>query len=94
MPGLQTRVESAIARVDDGPVRISHSQACSGGSINDCHVLNLEDGRQFFLKTNANAGALKDMFALEFEALQLLASAKAIRVPQPLAFNAPALALV
>ena len=85
MQDLQARIESAIASVAGGPVHIMNSQACGGGSINDCRLLQLQDGRQFFLKTHANASNLKNMFALEFEALQLLASAKSIRVPEALA---------
>ena len=54
-----------------------------GGSINTCYRVTARDGRRLFLKLN-EADCAK-MFEAEFEGLQELHSAAAVRVPSPLA---------
>ncbi len=59
-----------------------------GGSINACYRLTARDGRRLFLKLNEpDCG---DMFAAEFEGLNELRGADAVRVPEPLAHGVAA----
>lgn len=57
-------------------------RSISGGSINSALLLTTPDG-SFFLKYNS-ASRHPQMFAKEFEGLELLASTKTIRLPKPL----------
>ena len=58
------------------------ANACSGGSINQSFRLSSPDGREWFLKLNDRHKI--DMFSAEALGLNELASAAAIRVPEPL----------
>ncbi len=80
----QAEVESAISAACNSSLTIVNTRRCAGGSINDCQIVTMDDGRDFFVKSNTAARKLKDMFALEFKALLLLSQPAAIRVPRPL----------
>ncbi len=83
----QSEVEASISTACQKSLRIVSSRPCPGGSINDCQIVSVDDGREFFLKTNKAAQSLTGMFELEFKALLLLSQACVIRVPQPLLYT-------
>lgn len=64
---------------------LASATVAGGGSINDSCVLSGRDGRRWFLKLNDASQA--DMFAAEAAGLEAMAAAKAVRVPQPLAWG-------
>ena len=76
---LRTRVESLLGLAVRSVARVS------GGDINDAFELGLPDGRSVFLKTNARAPL--SMFAAEAAGLEFLREARALRVPEVLAFS-------
>jgi protein-ribulosamine 3-kinase len=80
---LHAIVEQKIEQTTGQPARIIRGQSCGGGCINDARVIELEDGRKFFLKSNPSP--LPGMFEREAEGLQAMARAEAIRVPKPIA---------
>ena len=84
---LLRRVEEALAGVLGTPVRIKASRSAAGGCINDSRVLELEDGRRIFLKTNRDAARYPGLFETEYRALELLGAPGEIRVPKPLAWG-------
>ncbi|MGE0325031.1 MAG: fructosamine kinase family protein [Polyangiaceae bacterium] len=67
--------------------RVVSSGYLSGGDINIALRCKLDDGRQVFLKTNTSAP--KGMFQAEAQGLAWLREARALRVPEVLAFSAP-----
>ncbi len=83
---LQARIESAISQATGEQARFKDSRSTHGGCINNSRVVELEDGRLVFVKTNVNADQYPGMFATEFEALQLLAKPGVIQVPVPITF--------
>ena len=76
---LIPRVESAITRATGTLARVEDTQQVSGGCINESRLIQLNDGRTFFLK--ANFGAPPDMFRKEAEGLTALACTHSISVP-------------
>jgi fructosamine-3-kinase len=84
---LQTRIESAITEATGEQAKFKDSRSVHGGSINTSRIVTLQDGRQLFIKTNANARQYPNMFAMEYEALLLLARPGVIRVPNPITCN-------
>ena len=84
---LNSQIEKAITRATGSEARISNQRFSAGGSINDSRVITLDDGRNYFVKSNASAANHPGMFAAEFEALSLLADAGMIRVPVPLTYS-------
>ncbi len=82
---LQQRVESAIEQATGQAARFSTARIAHGGCINDSRIIDLKDGRQFFLKSHPRARHFPGMFSSEFEALRRLSDADAIRVPAPVA---------
>ena len=76
---LRARVESALGSP------IASFSRVSGGDINDAFALGLSDGRRAFLKTSDRAPP--GMFAAEARGLAALRSARALRVPEVLAFS-------
>lgn len=76
---LRARVESLLGLAARSVARVS------GGDINDAFELGLADGRSVFLKTNARAPL--SMFAAEAAGLEFLREARALRVPEVLAFS-------
>lgn len=80
---LRTTLEAAIGEATGAPARIAGDRTVGGGSINDARLLELTDGRRFFVKTNRPA--LAEMFVREAEGLAALAAPGVIRVPRPIA---------
>jgi fructosamine-3-kinase len=81
-------VAEAIARASGRPFAIAGSRETGGGCINGTHVLTGANGARWFVKIN-RAERL-DMFEAEAEGLREIASAQALRVPEPLAVGADA----
>ncbi len=67
---------------DGQPATIQASSSCSGGCIHRAEVVELVDGRKFFVKSNGNA---EMMFREEALGLKALANLSAIKVPEVIA---------
>ena len=80
---LLLEIEAAITAATGRESRCKSYRMVTGGSINDSRIVTLEDGRDYFVKTHARAGAYPGMFTAEFEALSLLLNTATIRVPRP-----------
>ena len=74
-----------IDRQTGATARLDRSRSLSGGSINDARLLELEDGRRFFVKSQHGDGSGSDVFEREAEGLEALrratASIDALYVP-------------
>jgi fructosamine-3-kinase len=77
--GLSAALEAALGS------RVAGARAVSGGDINQAFAIALADGRRLFVK--ANALPPRGMFATEARGLGWLAEAKALRVPEVIAFS-------
>lgn len=75
-------IEAAIRSAGNAGFAIERVQAAGGGCINQAYVIE-GGGRRYFVKTNA--ARLAGMFEAEAEGLAELESAKALRVPHPVA---------
>ena len=64
-----------IERRTATPAQLGRSSSLSGGSINDARLLELEDGRRFFVKSQPGGGS--DVFEREAEGLEALRRATA-----------------
>ncbi|HSR70269.1 MAG TPA: fructosamine kinase family protein [Acidobacteriota bacterium] len=81
---LENAVEDAIAQATGKRSAIRESAGVGGGCINAARRIELEDGREFFLKSNADP--LPGMFEREAEGLEALAEAAGeLRVPEVIA---------
>jgi len=80
---LQPRIEAAISAATGREAHCKSHRMVTGGSINDSRIVALEDGRDYFVKTHAQAGAYPGMFCAEYEALSLLLNTGTVRVPRP-----------
>ena len=60
---------------------INHQQPIGGGCINAAYCIN-GNGQQYFVKTNAAAGAA--MFEAEAAGLEEIAHSRSVRVPKPI----------
>lgn len=81
---LENTVEEAIAQATGKRSAIRESGGIGGGCINSARRIALEDGRVFFLKSNAHP--LPGMFEREAEGLKALAEASGeLRVPEVVA---------
>ena len=78
---LGRAVERVIGSHTQRPALIRDTRAVGGGCINQTFVVQLSDGRNYFVK--ANADPLDNMFAREAAGLSALAEAGTIRVPVP-----------
>ncbi|HSR52521.1 MAG TPA: fructosamine kinase family protein [Acidobacteriota bacterium] len=77
-------VERAIAEATGKRAAIKQSTGVGGGCINSARRIELEDGRQFFLKSNSDP--LPGMFEREAEGLKALGeAAQELRVPEVVA---------
>ena len=79
---LDTAVADLIHRETGEHASITSSRPASGGCINDARVVELADGRRYFVKSNP--APLPGMFEQEAFGLGALAAAGAIPVPRPL----------
>ena len=84
---IRTRIESAITEVTGERARFKISQQAHGGSISNSQIITLDDSRRVFVKTNLQAAEYSGMFAMEHKALQLLAKADVIKVPETIAYS-------
>ena len=80
---LLQEVERLIGEKTGQPAAIKNAGGVGGGCINSAQVLQLEDGRRYFLKSNP--APLPRMFECEASALERMAAVGAIRVPRPIA---------
>lgn len=83
-----SRVAAAIAAASGNKAEIASTSRQVGGSISDAYLIRLNDGRSYFVKTLTHAERYPGMFATEYQALELLRSVNAIRVPEPVATGA------
>jgi protein-ribulosamine 3-kinase len=84
---LQSRIEAAISSSTNQEAEFDNSKIAHGGCINDSRIVNLKDGRLFFIKTNSQASSFPGIFETEFEALKLLSEPDVIHIPEPIAFG-------
>lgn len=75
--------DAHLGQLLDEKVTITRRTYATGGGINHCEILTLEDGRKLFVKTHAN-GAFQGMYAAEAMALELLAKPGTLALPKPL----------
>ncbi|KAJ1847826.1 hypothetical protein LPJ70_001338 [Coemansia sp. RSA 2708] len=87
---LETRVAEALAQLeaaDDS--NVVSLRVVGGGCINDACVVEMSDGRKYFVKSHVADSSMskqtcKAMFAAEMAGLLALRQTQAIRVPEPL----------
>lgn len=77
-----TAIARDIAAHSGAPFPITRREAIGGGCINEAWRVSGDDGRSYFIKLNDAARA--EMFAAEFEGLEEIHRAGAVRVPAPL----------
>lgn len=73
--GLERMLATAL---DVSELEIRSSRSCSGGCIHHAHLVELNDGQRYFVKSSAKAAA---MFEQEAAGLEALSRAAALRVP-------------
>ena len=73
-------IEELIADATGEPACVQRRSTAGGGCISQAQVLDLEDGRRFFVKSNPRP--LPFMFEREAEALRCLGEAGPLRVPR------------
>jgi len=76
---LRNRIEAVLGQ------SVRSQSPVSGGDINRAFELRLADGQSVFLKTHARAPLT--MFAAEAQGLEFLREARALRIPEVLAFS-------
>ena len=64
---------------------LRQQRSMTGGSINQAFLLNSEDGRQYFVKTNQSGR--QAMFEAESKGLQEIASSRVLKTPEPVCFG-------
>lgn len=79
-PTLQKAIETRLEDATGQPAEIIRTDPVGGGSIHSAALVNLDDGRRFFVKHNASAPA--DTFEAEAAGLAALAAPGVIRVPR------------
>jgi len=77
---LKLAIQSVLENSLDFPVNVTSIRALNGGSVNSTEVVESDQGT-FFIKHN-RASQHPNMFKLEQKGLELLSSAKALRVPK------------
>jgi fructosamine-3-kinase len=87
LPAMGKRISDAhLGQLIDEDVVIRRRTYATGGGINQCEILELDDGRRLFVKTHAE-GPFAGMYAAEAKALELLAAPGVLNIPAPLAFD-------
>ena len=76
---LSGAIEAGLAAREGGSPRVLGSQGVGGGCIHRAEIVELDDGRRLFVKSNTQAPA--GMFESEVNGLLALAAAQAVRVP-------------
>jgi fructosamine-3-kinase len=77
---MWTQIEQQITNTTGEPFKIENKQSVGGGCINEAWRIS-GSGHDYFVKLNSASGL--DMFEAEAEGLHEMASANAIRVPEP-----------
>jgi fructosamine-3-kinase len=77
--GLSRRIEEGLAAREGGWPAVVGAQSVGGGCIHRAEIVELDDGRRLFVKSNTSAPA--GMFEAEAVGLAALGSLGAIRVP-------------
>ncbi len=77
--GLHSAVERGLAEREGGSPRVVGSRGVGGGCIHRAELVELDDGRTLFVKSNAQAPG--GMFESEARGLAALGSVGVIRVP-------------
>ena len=78
---LRDAAQDLIQQATGQSTRIVHSRPVSGGCINRAEIVELADGRSYFVKSNP--APLPAMFEREAEGLAALAATETLRVPRP-----------
>jgi fructosamine-3-kinase len=87
LPAMGKRISDAhLGQLIDEDVVIRRRTYATGGGINQCEILELDDSRRLFVKTHAE-GPFAGMYAAEAKALELLAAPGVLNIPAPLAFD-------
>jgi hypothetical protein len=63
---IQEDIEQAITNVTGIKACIQSYRIATGGSINNSRIIELKDGRKFFIKSPPGGGNYPGMFAAEF----------------------------
>ncbi len=74
-------IENAVSAATNAAFVCTERYSLGGGCICEAYCIGGEDGRRYFVKLHAAGGS--DMFSAELDGLTALASAKALRVPEP-----------
>lgn len=82
---LNTEIATILSQKTGADINIQKASSLSGGSINNAYRLETNAG-SFFMKYN-RASAYPGMFQQEARGLELLSQAKAIRVPEVIAYG-------
>ena len=82
---LQQAIENLIEEQTGAAAHVAGGAHAGGGCINDAQVIELTDGRRFFLKSNPQP--LPKMFAREAEGLRALGQPGVIRVPSVIGYG-------
>lgn len=81
---LITHIEEVLTMHWQTPVKVHGFSSVAGGDINEAFVTDSDQG-PFFVKLNSSSHAA--MFEREYYGLQLLHSAKALKVPMPILYG-------
>ena len=73
-------IAQKVSQVTGKPFTVSQKESVGGGCINSAYIVS-DAGNSYFVKTNS--ASLLEMFEAEYEGLIEMASADAVRVPQP-----------
>lgn len=91
-PARKTAIESLLKSAGESNPKLVGSQRCSGGCIHNAELIELSDGRRFFIKSSPvadgrRAGGMRaaGMFVQESHGLAVLAAASVLRVPKVVA---------
>lgn len=94
MQNFWQAVAQHLSEITGDPLRPLHYRPVGGGSINAAYRLSCalqafsaQETRDYFVKVARGGEGALEMFAAEAAGLQTLAAAKAVRVPQPMAWG-------
>ena len=89
---LRPAVEELIGERTGAAARVAGTRPAGGGCIHRAEIVELDDGRRFFVKSNPSPPP--GIFEREAEGLAALAATGTLRVPQPLGTGARPLAFL
>lgn len=79
---LNRSIEALITTATGSPGRITSRRGVGGGCIHDSALVELDDGRRFFVKSNTDP--LPGIFEREREGLEALRATATLRIPEAL----------